>query len=352
MAVLAEYLWIDGGNPTASLRSKTRVIYESNVPNSAEIEDVTKINMDWFPEWGADGSSTMQADGDDSDIVLKPVSAVRDPFRPGGYLVMTEVFTGETGEAHTSNSRADLRSVLDQGADSVDSLFGFEQEYTFLTQSGRPLGFPDQGYPEPQGPYYCGVGTNKIAGRDVYETFLQACLDAGVHISGVNWEVMPGQAEVQVGAVGPLVGSDHIWFARWILERTGEQFDVQVSFDPKPASGDWNGAGMHTNFSTNKMRSPGGIDEIYRACEAIGKKVNEHLAAYGDRYEVRLTGAHETAHFSEFSFGVSDRTASIRIPRSVKENGCGYLEDRRPNANADPYKIAARLLRTVCSIES
>ena len=351
MAVLAEYLWIDGGQPTASIRSKTRVIYKSEVPVSTEINDVTKINMDWFPEWGADGSSTMQADGDDSDIILKPVSAVRDPFRPGGYLVMTEVFAGNSGEAHTSNSRADLRSVLNQGAASVDSLFGFEQEYTFLTQNGRPLGFPDQGYPEPQGPYYCGVGTTKIAGRNVYETFLQACLEAGVHISGVNWEVMPGQAEVQVGAVGPLVGSDHIWFARWILERTGEKFDVQVSFDPKPASGDWNGAGMHTNFSTNKMRSPGGLDEIHRACVAIGEKITEHLDAYGDRYEDRLTGAHETAHFSQFTYGVSDRTASIRIPRSVQEDGCGYLEDRRPNANAGPYKIAARLLRTVCSIE-
>lgn len=351
MAVLAEYIWIDGGQPTASVRSKTRVIYGDDVPASNELSSISDIQMSWFPEWGADGSSTMQAEGADSDIILRPVSAVRDPFRPGGYLVMTEVFVGETGEAHSSNSRADLRKVLDLGAASVDSLFGFEQEYTFLTTSGRPLGFPDQGYPGPQGPYYCGVGATKIAGRDVYESFLQACLDAEVHISGVNWEVMPGQAEVQVGAVGPLVGSDHIWFARWLLERTGEQYGVQVSFDPKPASGDWNGAGMHTNFSTKAMREAGGMDEIVRACEAIGEKVEEHLAAYGDRYEDRLTGAHETAHFSEFSYGVSDRTASIRIPRSVQETGRGYLEDRRPNANADPYRIAARLLRTVCAIE-
>jgi glutamine synthetase len=350
MAVLAEYIWIDGGEPTASLRAKTRVIYEDHVPASTEIKDVTQIDMSWFPEWGADGSSTMQAEGNDSDIVLRPVSAVRDPFRPGHYLVMTEVFTGETGEAHKSNSRADLRKVLDMGAVSTDSLFGFEQEYTFLTKTGRPLGFPESGYPGPQGPYYCAVGSNQIAGREVYEEFLQACLDAGVHISGVNWEVMPGQAEVQVGAVGPLLGSDHIWFARWLLERTGEQHGVQVSFDPKPASGDWNGAGMHTNFSTRAMREPGGAAEIERACKAIGEKVTEHLEAYGDRYEDRLTGAHETAHFSEFSYGVSDRTASIRIPRSVHENGYGYLEDRRPNANADPYKIAARILRTVCGI--
>ena len=351
MPVLAEYIWVDGGVPTASLRSKTRVIYDAHVPSSSDVENLNEIDMNWFPEWGADGSSTMQAEGADSDIVLRPVSAVRDPFRPGGYLVMTEVFVGATGEAHPSNSRADLRWVLDQGAASVDSLWGFEQEYTFLNQAGRPIGFPEGGFPEPQGPYYCGVGSTKIAGRNVYESFLQACLSSGVHISGVNWEVMPGQAEVQVGAVGPLVGCDHIWFARWLLERTGEDYGVQVSFDPKPASGDWNGAGMHTNFSTKKMREANGVEEINRACQAIGQKVEEHLAAYGDRYEDRLTGAHETAHFSEFSYGVSDRTASIRIPRSVQETGRGYLEDRRPNANADPYKIAARLLRTVCSIE-
>jgi glutamine synthetase len=350
MPILAEYIWIDGGKPTATLRSKTRVIYGNEVPSSDEISDLSAVDMSWFPEWGADGSSTMQADGGDSDIILRPVSAVRDPFRPGNYLVMTEVFVGGTGEPHKSNLRSDLRRVLDQGAAEVDSLFGFEQEYTFLTENGRPLGFPESGFPENQGPYYCGVGATKIAGRNVYETFLQACLDSGVHISGVNWEVMPGQAEVQVGAVGPLLGSDHIWFARWLLERTGEEYGVQVSFDPKPAKGDWNGAGMHTNFSTKRMRDPGGIDDIIRACEAIGEKVEEHLVAYGDRYEDRLTGGHETAHFTEFTYGVSDRTASIRLPRSVHEDGCGYLEDRRPNANADPYKIAARILRTVCNI--
>ena len=351
MAVLAEYIWIDGGAPTASLRSKTRVIYDSHVPASTSIDDVSTIDMSWFPEWGADGSSTMQAEGADSDIVLRPVSAVRDPFRPGNYLVMTEVFEGATGHAHSTNARADLRKVLDLGGSSVDSLWGFEQEYTFLTANDRPLGFPEGGYPEPQGPYYCAVGINKIAGRNVYEAFLQACLDSGVHISGVNWEVMPGQAEVQVGAVGPLMGGDHIWYARWLLERTGEDYGVKVSFDPKPASGDWNGAGMHTNFSTREMREGDGMAAIKRACEAIGGKVKEHLEAYGDRYEDRLTGAHETAHFSEFSYGVSDRTASIRIPRSVQDTGRGYLEDRRPNANADPYKIAARMLRTVCGID-
>ena len=108
---------------------------------------------------------------------------------------------------------------------------------------------------------------------------------------------------------------------------------------------------MHTNFSTKAMRMPGGMSAIIKACEQIGTKVTEHLNVYGDNYEARLTGAHETCSYSEFKFGVADRTASIRIPRNVAERGEGYLEDRRPNANADPYRIAAQMLATVCELD-
>jgi glutamine synthetase len=350
MVVFAEYIWVDGVKPSAGLRSKTKVLYDTRIPASTKFNDVKEIDMSWFPEWGADGSSTQQASGGDSDIVLRPVSAVRDPFRPGHYLVMTEVYEGSTGKAHESNTRAVLRSVLDSGADAAESLFGFEQEYTFMTPDNRPLGFPDSGYPAPQGPYYCSVGAGNVFGREVYEEFLHHCLASGIVFSGVNLEVMPGQAEIQVGPLGPLMAGDHIWFARWILARTGEEFGVKVTFDAKPAKGDWNGAGMHTNFSTADMRAPGGLKAIHQACDRIGERIHEHLAVYGHGYEERLTGAHETAHFSRFSYGVSDRTASIRIPRAVHEQGHGYLEDRRPNANADPYLVAARMLRTVCNL--
>lgn len=351
MPIFAEYIWIDGVMPTASLRSKTRVIYEDNVLSASQIGSISEIDLAWFPEWGADGSSTMQAEGNDSDIILRPVSAVKDPFRPGHYLVMNEVFVGNTQQPHPSNKRAVLREALAAGAADAGALFGFEQEYTFLHESGRPYGFPASGFPEPQGPYYCAVGTGKIVGRDIYEQFLAHSVDAGIQISGVNWEVMPGQAEVQVGPLGPLDSGDQVWLTRWILERTAEAFGVCVSLDAKPAEGDWNGAGMHTNFSTQKMRENGGIAAIEDACMAIAQKTAEHLAVYGEGYDRRLTGAHETAHFSEFRYGISDRTASIRIPRHVAEKGKGYLEDRRPNANADPYLIADRLLRTVCGMD-
>jgi glutamine synthetase len=263
--------------------------------------------------------------------------------------VLCEVFSGD-GSVHSSNYRAGLRRVLDAGAAAEDAYFGFEQEYTYLKENDNPLGFPDGGEPAAQGPYYCAVGTGNIHGRKAYEDFLQVCLDAGVAITGTNWEVMPGQAEVQVFG-GSLKSTDHIWFARWLLHRSAEDYGIKISLDAKPAKGDWNGAGMHTNFSTKAMREIGGMDAIVKACEQIGTRIEEHLAVYGDDYESRLTGAHETCSYKDFKFGTADRTASIRIPRDVAAKGYGYLEDRRPNANADPYRIASQMLRTVCSID-
>ena len=107
---------------------------------------------------------------------------------------------------------------------------------------------------------------------------------------------------------------------------------------------------MHTNFSTAAMRSDGGFKAIEEACVLIGERRQDHLDEYGDNYQARLTGHHETCSWREFKWGVADRTASIRVPRSVADTGKGYLEDRRPNANADPYRVAARLLKTVCKL--
>jgi len=320
-----------------------------HIKPSTAFANVDDIPISYFPDWGADGSSTNQANGSDSDIELRPVSAIRDPYREGGYLVMCEVYTGD-GDVHPTNHRAELRRVLDAGASSEEPMFGFEQEYTFMNLEGTPAGFPDGGFPGPQGPYYCAVGCGNITGREAYEEFMQACLEGGVSITGTNWEVMPGQAEVQVFG-GALTSTDHIWFARWLLHRACESYDLVVSLEAKPAKGDWNGAGMHTNFSTKAMREDGGRAVIESACKDISEKIDEHLAVYGDDYESRLTGAHETCSYSEFRWGVADRTASIRIPRSVAKTGKGYLEDRRPNANANPYEIASRMLKTVCHID-
>jgi glutamine synthetase len=218
-----------------------------------------------------------------------------------------------------------------------------------MTMSGRPLGFPQEGFPEPQGPYYCGVGAGRVIGREIVERHTQACMDAGLSISGTNAEVMPGQWEFQVGPLGPLDVSDQLTVARWLLHRIAEDYDVVISLDAKPQSGDWNGAGCHTNFSTNGMRKKGGDKLIEKACVALSKKIDAHVKNYGYGIEQRLTGKHETAPYNKFSWGTSDRGASVRIPWQVAIEGMGYMEDRRPNANMDPYTVTRLLVDTICS---
>jgi len=335
MNTRAEYIWLDGYKPTASLRSKTKVI-TGPVSSLADV-----------PEWGFDGSSTMQAEGHSSDCLLKPVAQRKDPLRgEHDVLVMCEVLNPD-GTPHESNARAHLRSVVKKFA-SEEPWFGIEQEYT-LYDGERPLGFPIAGgYPGPQGPYYCAVGAEKVMGRSLVEDHLDACLDAGISISGINAEVMPGQWEFQVGALGPLDVSDELWMARWLLERIGEEYGLSVSYAPKPVSGDWNGAGCHTNFSTKAMREDGGFAVVEKACKKMEAKHAEHIKVYGAGNEARLTGRHETCSINEFRYGVSDRGASIRIPIFTVKYNKGYLEDRRPAANIDPYKVTARIIETVC----
>ena len=336
MAYRAEYIWIDGTEPTAKIRSKTKIIDKAAPSGLADL-----------PIWGFDGSSTNQATGDKSDCVLKPVFMCPDPLRGGDdVLVMCEVFL-VNDTPHPTNTRAALRDVAEKFA-AQEPMFGIEQEYTFF-KGGRPYGFPETGFPAPQGGYYCGVGADEIFGRDVVEAHTDACLEAGLSISGTNAEVMVGQWEYQIGPLGPLEASDQIWVSRWLLYRIAEEFDVMVTLDAKPVKGDWNGAGAHTNFSTKAMREDGGWDKIIAGCEALGKKADLHIANYGYDIESRLTGAHETQRYDQFSYGVSDRGASIRIPWQCEIDRKGYLEDRRPNANCDPYTVTRLMVDTICS---
>ena len=333
--VRAEYIWMDGHLPTQKLRSKTKVLS-------------TSINkLEDLPLWGFDGSSTNQAEGNDSDCMLKPVYKTPDPIRGGDdILVMCEVLNAD-GSLHPTNTRARLRDIAEKFSDQ-DSWFGIEQEYT-LFEGRNPLGWPEGGYPAPQGPFYCGVGADEVFGRDIVEDHLEACLLAGLEVSGINAEVMPGQWEYQIGPLGPLVSADQVWLSRWILYRISEDYGVSATLHPKPVKGDWNGAGAHTNFSTKNMREKGGINIINDACKKLGKKHDEHIAIYGAHNDERLTGLHETCSIKEFRYGVSDRGASIRIPMQTANDGYGYLEDRRPSANMDPYLVCAALIETTCS---
>ncbi|MCP3857574.1 MAG: glutamine synthetase [Actinomycetia bacterium] len=335
MAYRAEYIWIDGTEPLPYVRSKTRVLGD----------DETE-----FPIWGFDGSSTNQAPGENSDCVLRPVFSCPDPIRGGNdKLVLCDVLLPGTMEPHATNSRAAAVEAFEEYSDQ-EPWFGMEQEYTFFKEN-RPLGWPVEGYPAPQGPYYCGVGAIEVGAlaRRIVEEHTTACIEAGLHISGTNAEVMLGQWEFQIGPVDTVAVGDQIWMARYLLYRISENHGVDASIDAKPIKGDWNGAGMHTNFSTRAMRES--YDAIISACEAMGQPgVSEkHLAGYGHGTEDRLTGLHETAHYSEFRYGVSDRGASIRIPWQVAQDKKGYIEDRRPNANADPYVLATLITDTICS---
>ena len=330
-----EYIWMDGHQPTQKLRSKTKII-------KGPIGDISDL-----PDWGFDGSSTMQAAGEDSDCMLKPVSYIQDPIRGGdNLLVMCEVFNPD-GSVHESNTRAQLRDIAEKHADQ-ECWFGIEQEYTFF-QGRVPLGWPEGGYPAPQGPFYCGVGADEVYGRDIVEEHLELCLEAGLEISGINAEVMPGQWEYQIGPLGPLESADQMWLSRWLLYRISEDYGVSATLHPKPVKGDWNGAGAHTNYSTKAMREKGGIKVIEAACEKLALKHDSHIDVYGAHNEERLTGLHETCSIKEFRYGVSDRGASIRIPMQTANDGYGYLEDRRPAANMDPYQVCAILIETTCS---
>ncbi|HZS41776.1 MAG TPA: glutamine synthetase beta-grasp domain-containing protein, partial [Polyangia bacterium] len=257
----AEYIWIDGAEPTAKLRAKTKIVKHGEEP----------------PIWGFDGSSTGQATGHKSDLVLKPVFVCPDPVRGGeNKLVMCEVLMIDM-TPHPSNTGAALVETAAKYADH-DVWFGIEQEYTFF-DGVKPLGWPSNGFPAPQFGYYCGVGADEVFGRQIVEEHMDACLRAGLRLSGINAEVMPAQWEFQIGPGGSLEVADHLWLARWLLYRIAENHGASATLDPKPVKGDWNGAGAHTNFSTKEMRES--LDECIKAAEALGERHALHIAHYG-----------------------------------------------------------------------
>ncbi|KAL0949472.1 hypothetical protein HGRIS_009525 [Hohenbuehelia grisea] len=328
--VQAEYVWIDGDG---GLRSKTTTV-------SKKVTDIGSLRI-----WDFDGSSTNQAPGHDSDVYLRPAAIFKDPFRGGdNILVLAETYNSD-GTPNRTNYRHHAAKVMEQAKDD-HPWFGLEQEYTLFDIDGSPYGWPKGGFPGPQGPYYCGAGAGKVFARDLIEAHYRACLYSGINISGINAEVMPSQWEFQVGPCEGIQMGDHLWMARYLLVRIAEQWNVKVSFHPKPLAGDWNGAGCHTNYSTQAMREPGGMKAIEGAIEKLSQKHNEHILVYGEDNDLRLTGRHETGHISNFSSGVANRGASIRVPRHVAAQGYGYLEDRRPASNIDPYRVTSIIVET------
>jgi len=360
--VLAEYIWLGGSG--SDIRCKTKTL--DFVPESPAD----------LPIWNFDGSSTGQAEGKDSEVYLKPAAIYKDPFRGGNnILVLCETYSPpymeENGKVvnirkekenafggnivamnpHPSNQRHSANKVMEK-ATASHPWFGIEQEYTLLTPETKwPLGWPENGYPGPQGPYYCGSGANIAIGRDVAEAHYAACLVAGVKIAGINAEVMPAQWEYQVGPCEGISMGDDLWMSRYIMERICEQFHVTVSWDPKPIPGDWNGAGCHTNYSTVETRAPGtGWEAMRTQIERLEKNHMKHIEAYGEGNERRLTGQHETSPITEFSWGFANRGCSVRVPRTVLVDKCGYYEDRRPSSNMCPYVVTKMVTASTLDI--
>ena len=343
MKVICEYVWIGGAN---ELRSKARVV---DFQVSHETPQLTLADI---PVWNYDGSSTGQARGTDSEVMLHPVAMFRDPFRGGAnsFLVLCET-RRPNGYPLSNSNRKWAKSVFERGMEH-EPWYGIEQEYFIIDpKTGRPIGFPEDGSePPPQGQYYCSVGAANAFGREVADLHLKACLAAGITISGINAEVAPGQWEYQVGPCVGIQAGDHVWMSRYLLERVAERGGLSICWDAKPLKGDWNGSGCHTNYSTKAMREGAdgktGLEHINAAIEKLAEKHAEHMEVYGTGNEERMTGEHETARFDEFSSGRANRGASVRIGNDVVRNECGYFEDRRPSSNMDPYLVTAKIFET------
>lgn len=327
-----EYIWIDA---KMNLRSKTKYTNEKNPP-----------------VWNYDGSSTGQAPHNDTEVELHPVATYNDPFRENGLLVLCEARKNNIPVIGNNRSWADQIFKNNYMDIRYQPWYGLEQEYFIcdmneLHAKHMPIGYAQN---KTQGQFYCSVGTGNAYGRIIAEEHYQACIKAGLKISGINAEVAVGQWEFQIGPVMGIEAGDQLWIARYILHRIAEKHNLVINFHPKPLP-NWNGSGCHCNFSTNEMREK--INEnpdviITNFIEKLAKTHIQHIEKYGEDNHLRLTGQYETANMKTFTSGVGDRSASIRIPNSVYQERKGYIEDRRPASNCDPYLVIGMLFQTYC----
>lgn len=332
----ATYVWIDGTG--IKLRSKDRVL--ENIP----------CDLSMIPKWSFDGSSTGQAETANSDTQLVPIAIYRDPFRKGPHvIVLCETYYGD-GKPVKTNYRARCAKILSDISDQ-NPWFGIEQEYTMFDTDVWPLGWPKtRGLPSAKPEFaYCGMGEH-VAGREIVECHARACLYSGMDFGGTNAEVMKGSWEFQVGTTHGIKAADDLWMGRYLIQRIAEHFGVIISYHPKPMGKYQPGIGCHHNFSVDMMRKEGGIKEIENVCDILCESHKHCMENYGrgqgqDNRE-RLTGKFETAAFEKCRWAVADRGASIRLQRSVSIEKKGFLEDRRPAGDCDPYRVCAILAST------
>ncbi len=376
--IIAEYIWIDGNG---NLRSKARTLdlgklYLDTNDNDYRYRNGEQSHL--IPKWNYDGSSTQQADSTNSEILLSPCYAVPCPFRWGqNILVLCDTYKSDFTPAYYNN-RIRAKQLFDKNLEA-QPWFGMEQEFFMMTVPPNksnwnttppplptPIGSDDFKF-EKQGQYYCSVGSQNAFGRECIDTHYKCCLYAGLNISGINAEVAPGQWEYQIGPVEGLEAGDQLWLSRYILQRVAEKYKIIINFEPKPLKGNWNGSGCHTNYSTKAMREgtiekinsglavtaresigkeKSGIEYIHEAINKLALKHKEHMAVYGTDNELRMTGEHETSSYDNFTFGSGNRAVSVRIPTQTERDKKGYLEDRRPSSNMDPYVVTGIIFKT------
>lgn len=357
--LIAEYVWIDARN---GLRSKCRTIYldtegSPNTPSVYQGCKETPTDLTVFPMWNFDGSSTDQnnytlstdslnsgPDMKNTEVILNPVKYYSDPWIENKWLVLCECLDPEL-KPIKSNNRAEAADLFKYYKDQKP-WFGLEQEYVLcvLTSDMKqeiPVGW-EYTRGSLQGDYYCGVGSRNSFSRGIVEEHYSLCLKMGLKISGTNAEVMPGQWEFQVGPSEGIDAADELIMARYILEKLCEKYNVWVSYNPK-ISQDYNGSGCHINFSTEDMRGENGMKYIKKAIVNMNRMHSKTLKSYGSN-DNRLTGKQETSSRTEFSWGIGTRDTSVRIPNQVNRDNKGYLEDRRPASDIDPYLATTALV--------
>lgn len=365
--IIAEYIWLDNDS---NFRSKARTLdidnlsyflsdsFSKNENLKYTNNGIELSNGNIIPNWNYDGSSTGQAHGNDSEIIITPRAIYKCPFRGSIFscniIVLCDTYKPD-GTPLGNNYRPQAQEIFDEYFDEKP-WYGLEQEYFIINpKTNLPIGFngysndvDSNDYTSPQGRYYCSVGTNNAIGRKIADTHYEYCLKMDLKISGINAEVAPGQWEFQIGPVEGIEAADQLLVARYVLIRLAENFDLSISFHPKPLSGDWNGSGCHTNFSTESMREENGLEVIQNAIVKLSKRHKSHMDVYGSDNNLRMSGEHETSKYDEFSFGVANRGSSIRIPNDTQKHKKGYFEDRRPSANCNPYLVCSKILETCC----
>ncbi|PZC84686.1 glutamine synthetase 1, mitochondrial [Helicoverpa armigera] len=335
--IIATYIWIDGSG--INMRCKDRVL------------DCVPYSPDAAPCWFFDGCFTGQASKDSTDAMLRPAAVYRDPFRADPHvLILCDVFLGDGKKPAATNHRVFCNELCEIHRDE-EPWFGMEQECTMLDVDGWGLGWPKGGgFPAKKYQYsYCGVGAKYIAGRDVMESHAKACLFAGVDFMGSNAEVMNACWEWQIGTTFGIKAADDLWMSRFIMNRVAEDYGVDITYHPKPFGHLHPGVGMHHNFSTKRMRADGGYAFIEECIKKLEKNHKKHMKVYGNdesTNRMRLMGKFDTSAFDKFSWGIANRNASIRLQRGIKKKGKGFMEDRRPGGDSDPYLVCGLLLET------